>query len=151
MLTTVVKKMLTKPLVLALLFFISLSGLFGYASYHFYAEKQLVEERLDVSEANAKLLSSALLRAEKANKIDDTITSEYVFDSKDIIASKEDVLNKIDELAVVVEAVKQDAFTKEEKNAIKYVPLDGSLPISIRRLLTEACLHAKGFACDNSR
>jgi len=140
----------SKPLILALLFSISLSGLFGYASYHFYAEKQLVEERLDVSEANAKLLSSSLLKAEKAHKIADTITSEYAFDSKDIIASKEDVLNKIDELAVVVEAVKQDAFTKEEKNEIKYVPLDGSLPINLRRLLTEACLHAKGNACDNT-
>lgn len=139
----------SKPLILALIFFISLSGLFGYASYHFYAEKQLVEERLDVSEANAKLLSSALLKAEKARELADTITSEYVFDSKDIIASKEDVLNKIDELAVVVEA-KQDAFTKEEKNEIKYVPLDGSLPINLRRLLTEACLHAKGNACDNT-
>jgi len=149
MLTDVVKKMFSKPLILALLFFISLSGLFGYASYHFYAEKQLVEERLDVSEANAKLLSSALLKAEKARKIADTITSEYVFDSKDIIASKEDVLNKIDELAVVVEA-KQDAITKEEKNAIKYVPLDGSLPVSLRGLLAEACLHAKGIACNDS-
>jgi len=141
--------MFSKPLILTLLFFISLSGLFGYASYHFYAEKQLVEERLDVSEANAKLLSNALLKAEKARELADMITSEYIFDSKDIIASKEDVLNKIDELAVVVEA-KQDAFTKEEKNAIKYVPLDGSLPISLRRLLAESCVHAKGIACNDS-
>ena len=150
MLTTVVKTMLSKPLILALLFFISLSGLFGYASYYFYAEKQLVEERLDVSEANAKLLSSSLLKAEKARELADTITSEYVFDSNDIIASKEDVLNKIDGLAVVVEA-KQDAITKEEKNAIKYVPLDGSLPINLIRLLTEACLHAKGDACAHTK
>jgi hypothetical protein len=142
--------MFNKPLILALLFFISLSGLFGYASYHFYAEKQLVEDRLDVSEANAKLLSSALLKAEKARELADTITSEYTYGIKDIIASKEDVLNKIDELAVVVEAVKQDAFTKEEKNAIKYVPLDGSLPISLRRLLAESCVHAKGIACNDS-
>jgi hypothetical protein len=141
--------MFSKPLILALLFFISLSGLFGYASYHFYAEKQLVEERLEDSEANAKLLSNSLLKAEKANKIADTITSEYVFDSKDIIASKEDVLNKIDELAVVVEA-KQDAVKEEEKNEIKYVPLAGSLPTSLHGLLTEACLHAKGIACNDS-
>ena len=141
--------MLSKPLILALLFFISLSGLFGYASYHFYAEKQLVEERLAVSEANAKLLSGALLKAEKARELADTITSEYVFDSKDIIASKEDVLNKIDELAVVVEAVKQ-----EEKNAIQtnsFVSPSGKLSPSLIGLLTEACLHAKGADCDNSQ
>ena len=137
--------MFSKPLILALLFFIGISGLFGYASYHFYGEKQVLEERLVESEANAKLLSNSLLKAEKAHKIADTITSEYVFDSKDIITSKEDVLNKIDELAVVVEA------KQEEKNEIKYVPLDGSLPISLRGLLTEACLHAKGVACNDSR
>jgi hypothetical protein len=137
--------MFSKPLILALLFFISLSGLFGYASYHFYAEKQLVEERLDASEANAKLLSSALLKAEKAHKITDTITSEYVFDSKDIIASKEDVLNKIDELAVVV---------KEKNNAIQtnnFVSPSGKLSPDLIRLLTEACLHAKGNACAHTK
>jgi hypothetical protein len=141
--------MFSKPLILALLFFISLSGLFGYASYYFYAEKQLVEERLDASEANAKLLSSSLLKAEKARELADTITSEYVFDSNDIIASKEDVLNKIDGLAVVVEAVKQ-----EEKNATQtnnFVSLGGRLPDSLVGMLTEACLHAKGDACAHTK
>ena len=141
--------MLSKPLILALVFFISLSALFGYISYSYYAEKQVLQERLGVSEANAKLLSSAIERAEKAHVISDKVVAEYVSESQEIVAAKDDVLERLDKLAaVVVEPVKQD-----EKNAIQttnFVSLGGRLPPSLVGLLAEACIRSKGVACNDS-
>lgn len=137
--------MFNKPLILALMFFIGISGLFGYASYYFYGEKQLLKERLVVSEANAKLLSNSLLKAEKAYKIADKIASEYQLYSKDIKDSEANSLTKID---IIVAAKKAPTAAVEAAN--NEVNINGKLPADIVSLLSEACIHAKGDSCNDT-
>lgn len=137
--------MFNKPLVLTLLVSLSLNGLFGYLSYHFYGDKQEIQVKLDQCiESNEQLVESAK-KADQVCKIQDNINREYLEEKDKINNDLFDSLDKINKLSSKSQDVKiPERVVVNEK---PYVSLDDELPPDLVRLLSESCVQAKGSPC----
>lgn len=128
---------LSKPLILALFVSLSLNGLFGYLSYHFYGATAKAVVSLDLALDANKELDKSILKQETACKIADTISSENQLEQKKLQLTAQERLAKIDNLSAddVPSRLENKAKINEEN---LYVNLDGKLPPSLVELLSES-------------
>lgn len=144
--------MFSKPLILTLLVSISLNGLFGYLSYHFYGERASSLILLDESVAANKSLESSLEKKEAACLVTDTIVTEYQKEKQEIVGKKDSDLSVIDKMVTKstlepkAEIVARGATQDEETNV---VDIDGRLPDALQRVLSESCHNSKGSICSS--
>jgi hypothetical protein len=125
---------LSKPLILAIFVSLSLNGLFGYLSYHFYGERASALLSLDIALESNKALEKSISNQETACKIADTISTDNQKEQKELELSKQETLVKIDKLpAFDVPHGSENKAKINEENA--YVNLDGRLPDELVILL----------------
>lgn len=138
----------SKPLILALLVSLSLNGLFGYLSYTFYGDKVKALASLEAALDNNKTLEKSLENQEAVCKIAEDVSVEFKKEEQEVEKDTNNTVSEIDKMVVVKKetVVAKEATKNEESN---YVALDGRLPDSLVRLLSEHCLRTKGSACSH--
>lgn len=138
----------SKPLILALFVSISLCVMFGYLSYTFYGQKEKAEESLRQALAANSMLEQSLTNQTTVCKVGDSTTAEFKKEEQEVEKDTNNTVSEIDKMVVVKKetVVAKEATKNEESN---YVALDGRLPDSLVRLLSEHCLRTKGSACSH--
>ena len=146
---------LSKPLILALFVSLSLNGLFGYLSYHFYEATAKAVASLEVALEANKELDKSILKQDTACKIADDVSTESQKEQKKLELSKQETLVKIDKLPasdvpprVLPQKTKDKAKINEE---IPYVNIDGKLPPSLVSLLDESYYSLQGAGGSDAR
>lgn len=125
----------SKPLLLALLVSLSLNGLFGYLSYHFYGATAQAVASLDIALEDNKSLEKSYEKQEMTCKIADSIASEFQSDKKEIDKETEVTLEKLNSLAAKKApiAINKAAEVKDEE--IGVASLDDKLGDDVVGLL----------------
>lgn len=144
--------LISKPLTLALFVSLSLNGLFGYLSYHFYGERASALLSLEVALEANKSLEKSYEKQDTACKITDAIISDYTKEKQEIVKETDGVLNDIDKLPSVSTQVESPPKRQENvKEQTKDTPvsLDAKLGDDIKRVLSQSCHSSKGTNCDN--
>jgi len=144
---------LSKPLILILFVSLSLNGLFGYLSYHFYGTRAQALASLEAALEANKSLEESYEKQDTACKITDAIVSEYAKEKQEIVKEKDSVLSAINKLPSM--PTQAESSPKRQENAKEQiedapVSLDAKLGDDIKRVLSEVCLRAKGSACDDT-
>lgn len=109
----------SKPLILALFVSLSLNGLFGYLSYHFYGERAKALLSLEVALDANKYLEKSYEKQETACKIADSISSEFQSEKEEVDKKADDLIEQINSLDA------EKAPTAVNKTATKIIPQKG--------------------------
>lgn len=148
-----------RPLIITLLFSISLNCLFGYLSYSFYSDKAVAEQALETCKGTNQTLSNSLDKQEKACKVGDGIASEFKRQEQALESQSEAVLQSIDTLPK--QQIEKQSLNKTDRsqsetvinetyrNAPTEIDIDSKLPASLVGMLKEHCSRVKGSACTN--
>ena len=139
--------MFSKPLILTLLISLSLNGLFGYLSYHFYGVKQGLKAELVQCQASSVSLEKSMENHKEICKIQDSISAEWKKEEQHV---EKDVDNSVAEIDKMISKSHSTTSNVEEHNEKdSTINLDAKLPDSLVRMLSENCLRAKGSSCTN--
>lgn len=149
--------MFSKPILIALFVSLSFNCLFGYLSYKFYSDKAVIENQLEVAVDANKSLEASFNKKDQACKIADVIAAEYQEENQDIIGKKDQDLRDVDKIISVpkkaINAVKSTKntdvkATEDSANAqIDVVDIDGHLPDSLVRVLSQNCERVRSRPC----
>lgn len=140
--------MFNKPLILTLLASLTLNVLFGYMSYAFYGQKQVIKEKLIQCEGHTLSLKASLEREKKLCLIQDTLVTEWMKEEQQAEKDTQESLSKIDRMLttpVIRNGISPNAEGQNEKAST--IDLDSKLPTDLVRVLSEDCLRAKGSPC----
>ena len=141
---------LSKPLILALFVSLSFNSLFGYLSYKFHADASKAEQALEVAVEANKGLEDSILLQDTACKIADSVSTENQKDQKEVEQLRQKALDKIDKLPSVSNPTRSENKAQiNEENP--YVNLDGKLPDSLVRVLSESYHSLQGQGGGDAR
>lgn len=142
--------MFNKPLILILLSSLALNVLFGYMSYAFYGQKQVIKEKLIQCEGHTLSLKASLEREKKLCLIQDALVTEWTKEEQQAEKDTQESLSKIDRM-LIAPAIRNNISSSVEEHNEKdsTIDLDSKLPDSLVRMLSEDCLRAKGSSCSN--
>lgn len=117
-----------KPLLFACAILMASTASFAYLSYTFYGDKQEANQALGQALSANSTLQKSLEKQQQACVIDIKSTLEFHEDKKELETHKEEVIQRIDEIASDIE--KEEA--SDEKSVVN---IDAELPPSLRGLL----------------
>ena len=140
--------MFNKPLIIILLSSLALNALFGYMSYAFYGQKQVIKEKLVQCEGHALSLKASLEREKKLCLIQDTLVTEWTKEEQQAEKDTQESLSKIDRM-LTTPVIRNDISSNVEGQNEKAstIDLDSKLPTDLVRVLSEDCFRAKGSPC----
>ena len=138
--------MFNKQLLLFLIVSLSLNGLFGYLSYHFYGVKQGLKAELVQCQASSVSLEKSMENHKEICKIQDSISAECKKEEQQVEKDVDASVAEIDKMIIKSHTTSNVGEHNEKDSTLN---LDTKLPDSLVRVLSENCLRAKGSSCSH--